>query len=336
MSRKLLIPIVLLAGAATAFWWFDGPSRLGWTERRPASVLYGNVDIRQVSLGFRVSGRIDKLAVDEGDPVKAGDILGNLDATPFQQAVDAAEADLAALSANLEKLKAGARKTEIAQARALHDEQLAELQNADLAYERARQLRPNGTISQANLDEANAARAAAAARATSAREALALLEEGSRVEDVTAAAAQVKAAQARLASARTSLSDTRLLAPSDGIVLSRVREPGAMIAPSDTAYVISLTEPVWVRAYVAEPDLGRVHPGMKVEIVSDTAPDRPYDATVGFISPVAEFTPKSVETPELRTDLVYRLRIVVTKPGVDLRQGMPVTVRLPQAEGSAS
>ncbi|MGF6177518.1 secretion protein HlyD [Ensifer sp. 4252] len=333
MNRKALIPVVVLAGAVAAGWWFELPSRLGWTEQRPASVLYGNVDIRQVSLGFRVSGRIDKLTVDEGDPVKAGDVLGSLDATPFQQAVDAAEADFGALRANLEKLKAGARKTEIAQARALHEERLADLQNSELAYERARQLRPNGTISQANLDEASAARAAAAARATSAREALALLEEGSRVEDIAAATAQVQAAEARLASARTSLSDTQLLAPSDGIVLSRVREPGAMIAPSDTAYVLSLNEPVWVRAYVAEPDLGRVHPGMKVEIISDTAPDRPYAATVGFISPVAEFTPKSVETPELRTDLVYRLRIVVTNPGEDLRQGMPVTVRLPPAEG---
>ncbi len=336
MNRKLLIPVVLIAGAAAAGWWFELPSRLGFGQHRPASVLYGNIDIRQVSLGFRVSGRIDKLAVDEGDPVKPGDILGTLDPTPFQQAVNAASAELAALSANLDKLKAGARKTEIAQARAAHEEQVAELQNADLAYERARQLRPNGTISQANLDQASAARAAAAARATSAREALALLEEGSRVEDIAAAAAEVQAATAKLASARTSLSDTRLLAPSDGIVLSRVREPGAMIAPSDTAYVISLTKPVWVRAYVAEPDLGRVHPGMKVEVFSDTAPNRPYEATVGFISPVAEFTPKSVETPELRTDLVYRLRIVVTKPGADLRQGMPVTVRLPQAESGAS
>ncbi|OOG62148.1 secretion protein HlyD [Sinorhizobium sp. A49] len=336
MNRKILVPVVLLAGAAAAGWWLDLPSRLGWTGQRPASVLYGNVDIRQVSLGFRVSGRIAKLAVDEGDPVKAGDLLGSLDPTPFQQAVDAAEADLGALRAILEKLRAGARKSEIAQARAVHEERIAELQNADLAYERAVQLRPNGTISQANLDEASAARAAAAARTTSAREALALLEEGSRVEDIAAAAAQVQAAEARLASAHTSLSDTRLLAPDDGIVLSRVHETGAMIAPSDTAYVISLTQPVWVRAYVAEPDLGRVHPGMKVEIVSDTAPDRPYEATVGFISPVAEFTPKSVETPELRTDLVYRLRIVVAKPGVDLRQGMPVTVRLPPAAGGTS
>ncbi|MGO4620329.1 secretion protein HlyD [Ensifer sp. 2YAB10] len=329
--NKPAIALLLLAGAAAGGWWFDVPQRLGWTETMRTSVLYGNVDIRQVSLGFRVNGRIASLAVDEGDAVKPGDVLATLDAVPFEQAVAAAEAELGALKANLAKLKAGARPTEIAQARAAHDERVADLQNADLAYERARQLRPNGTISQANLDEANANRAAAAARATSAREALALLEEGSRIEDIEAAQAQVLAAEAKLESARTSLSDTRLLAPNAGTVLSRVREVGAIVAPSDMVYVVSLNEPVWVRAYVAEPDLGRVHPGMAVEITSDTAPERPYKATVGFISPVAEFTPKSVETPELRTDLVYRLRIVVDKPGPDLRQGMPVTVHLPEA-----
>ncbi|HEV7306603.1 secretion protein HlyD [Ensifer sp.] len=333
MNGKL-IALVLLAGAAAGAWWFDVPERLGWTGHQQASVLYGNVDIRQVSLGFRVSGRISGLSVDEGDAVKPGDVLATLDAVPFEQAEAAAEAELGSLKANLAKLKAGARPTEIAQARATHEERLADLENANLAYERARQLRPNGTISQANLDEASANRAAAVARATSAREALALIEEGSRIEDIEAAQAQVLAAEAKLESARTSLDDTRLLAPSTGTVLSRVREVGAIVAPSDMVFVVSLNEPVWVRAYVSEPDLGRVHPGMEVEVTSDSAPGHRYKATVGFISPVAEFTPKSVETPELRTDLVYRLRIVVEKPGLDLRQGMPVTVHLPEQAGA--
>lgn len=329
--NKPAIALLFIAGTAVSAWWFDVPRQLGWIGPERASMLYGNVDIRQVSLGFRVSGRIASLAVDEGGAVKPGDVLATLDAEPFEQAVAAAEAELGALKANLAKLKAGNRPTEIAQARAVHDERLADLKNAELAYERARQLRPNGTISQANLDEAGANKSAAAARASSAREALTLLEEGSRIEDIDAAEAQVRAAEAKLESARTSLADTRLAAPSAGTVLSRVREVGAIVAPSDMVFVVSLNEPVWVRAYVSEPDLGRVHPGMVVEVTSDSAPDHPYKATVGFISPVAEFTPKSVETPELRTDLVYRLRIVVDKPGPDLRQGMPVTVHLPQA-----
>ncbi len=327
--RKIAILVILLAAATAGGWWFDVPARLGFAKENRQQVLYGNVDIRQVSLGFRVSGRIAELRVDEGDTVKAGDVIARLDAEPFQQALDAAEAEAEALKATLSKLKAGARSTEIAQARAAHEERLADLENAELAYQRARQLRPNGTISQADLDQASASRAAAAARANSARHALELLKEGSRVEDIAAAEAQVHAATAKAASARTSLKDTELVAPGAGVVLSRVRETGAIVSPADTVYVLSLTEPVWVRAYIAEPDLGRVHPGMKVRVTSDTAPYRAYEGTVGFVSPVAEFTPKSVETPELRTDLVYRLRIVIANPGPDLRQGMPVTVHLP-------
>ena len=261
--------------------------------------------------------------------VKSGDVLGTLDAAPFEAAVASAEANVAALQATLDKLKAGPRPTEIAQAEAAHDESLAALRNANIAYDRARQLRPQGTISEASLDQATANRSMAAARADSTEQALKLLQEGSRVEDIANAEAQLKAAQSSLTSARISLADAELRAPDNGVILSRVREPGAIVSPADTVYVLSLTQPVWVRSYVAEGDLGRLHPGMKVQVTSDTQADKPYDGTVGFISPVAEFTPKSVETPQLRTDLVYRLRIVIDKPGPDLRQGMPVTIRFP-------
>ncbi|MGO8654656.1 biotin/lipoyl-binding protein, partial [Rhizobium ruizarguesonis] len=171
-------------------------------------VLYGNIDIRQVSLGFRVSGRLAELHADEGDVIKTGTVLAKLDAAPYEFAVRSSEANVAALQATLDKLKAGPRPTEIAQARAAYDESLADLANANLAYDRARQLRPQGTISEASLDQATAARAMAAARADSANEALKLLQEGSRVEDIAAADAQLKAAQATLAAARTSLDDT--------------------------------------------------------------------------------------------------------------------------------
>lgn len=330
MRRIVPIAILILVAAGAAAWWYGLPQKLGWLpERTKEFALYGNVDIRQVSLGFRVNGRLASLAVDEGDMIKSGEVLGKLDATPYEAAVASAEANVAALQATLDKLRAGPRPTEIAQAQASYDESLAALSNANIAYDRARQLRPQGTISEANLDQATANRAMAAARADSVNQALKLLQEGTRVEDIAAAEAQLKAAQSALVSARISLADTELRAPNDGVILSRVREPGAIVSPADTVYVLSLTQPVWVRSYVAEGDLGRLQPGMKVQVTSDTHPDKPYDGTIGFISPVAEFTPKSVETPELRTDLVYRLRIVIDKPGPDLRQGMPVTVHFP-------
>jgi HlyD family secretion protein len=340
MSKKKIIPVVLIAAAAGAFWWWDGAAYV--RASLPASVLaylpkpvdrsdmlYGNVDIREVSLGFRVGGRISELAVDEGDAVKAGDVLARLDDAPYRLQVDVAEAKVAALKATLAKLEAGPRQSEISQARAAYDVQLAAQVNARLVYERVQSLSRQGTVSQASLDEATSSRNAADARVGQAKAALDIVEEGARSEDISAAEAELAGAEAQLEVARTSLADTVLTAPEAGVVLSRVSERGAILGTGTPVFTLSLSEPVWVRTYVAEPDLGRIHPGLKVKVTTDSPYGSAYEGTVGFISPVAEFTPKSVETPDLRTDLVYRLRVVVAHPGKDLRQGMPVTVHLP-------
>ena len=116
-------------------------------------------------------------------------------------------------------------------------------------------------------------------------------------------------------------------APNDGIILT-IREPGSVVREADAVYTLSLISPIWIRAFIAEPDLGIVFPGMEAEIYTDTKKGTPYKGHVGFISPVAEFTPKTVETTQLRTDLVYRLRIIAENPDQGLRQGMPVTVKL--------
>lgn len=330
------IPIVIvLAALGVVGWKYDVLAALGIArDTDNEMVLYGNIDIRQVSLAFRVNGRIMEALVDEGDVVKRGDLLARLDRDTYEHAVISAEANVAALRATHEKLVTGPRRTEIAQARATHEASVADLEKARLAYDRAQLLRSRGTVSEAGVDEATAARAMAAARSNMTKEALAFLEEGSRAEDIATAAAQVKAAEAALLTARTSLSDTDLRAPNDGVILSRIKEPGAIVSSSDPVYVLSLTAPVWVRSYIGEVDLGRIYPGMRVMIASDTNPAKRYEGTIGFISPVAEFTPKSVETPELRTDLVYRIRVVIAAPGQDLRQGMPVTLHLPDQEAA--
>lgn len=330
-SRIPVAILVLVAAAVAAGWWFDLPGRLGWRQGQGDTLtLYGNVDIRQAELGFRVSGRLAEMKLEEGEAVTAGTVLARLDDRPFQDSVAAAKASVAARQADLDKLVAGPRAAEIARARATVAEREADLANAKLAFERAQELRQKGNAPQSTLDQTLAARDMAQARLEADRHALELLLEGSRAEDIAAGRANLAAAQADLATAETSLADATLEAPADGIILSRVAEPGAIMAPGSVAYVLSLTKPVWIRAYVAEPDLGRVHPGLMVEVVTDTRPDRPYRARVGFVSPVAEFTPKTVQTPELRTDLVYRLRIIVDAPDPALRQGMPVTVRVPK------
>lgn len=289
-------------------------------------VLYGNVDIREVNLAFRQPGRLAKMAVDEGSAVSAGTVLAELDAQPLHDALRAATADVQRARAELEKLKQGNRAQEIAQAQEAVNRAEASFRNAENDYQRQLSLLASGATSQRILDTARATRDETAASLAAARQALELQKEGSRKEDIAISEARLASALAAQAQAQTALDDTRLVAPSNGTIISRVQEAGSMVTTQSTVYTLSLNNPTYVRAYVSEPDLGRIAPGMSVTIHTDSS-SQSYRGQIGFISPRAEFTPKSVETTELRTDLVYRLRIVVPQADQGLRQGMPITVK---------
>ena len=219
---------------------------------------------------------------------------------------------------------------EIEQARALVAEATAAYENAEHEFIRQRELVKNDLSSQRLLDNAVAQRDQAAARIRVNQQVLDLAIEGARSEDIAAAEAALAAVTAQLELAKTQVADTQLLAPSPGIILTRAREPGSILPVGAPVYSLSLTKTIYVRAYVSEVALGQVVPGTEVIVTTDSS-DQAYRGQVGFVSPRAEFTPKSVETPELRTDLVYRLRIVVSNPDTALRQGMPVTVVVPAA-----
>jgi len=327
-NPRIAIPVVLVAaGIAAAVYHFYQAGDEGSTLQ-----LYGNVDIREVELAFRVPGRLVAMDVDEGETIKAGQHLARIDPQPYRDALAAAEAGVLQAKANVDKLESGVRPQEVQQARAAVREAEAASRDAERNFERQQGLVESGASSQRILDAAAAQRDATAARLASTREALALAEEGFRAEDIAAAKANLAAAIARRDQAKTQLDDTDLTAPSDGTLLARVREPGSMVAPGVPVYSLSLDNPVYVRAYASETDLGSVVPGTMVEVTTDAA-DKTYQGRIGFVSPRAEFTPKSVETTELRTDLVYRLRIVVTDADDRLRQGMPVTVEVPRADG---
>ena len=293
--------------------------------------LYGNVDIREVTLGFRVAGRLAKLDVDEGDTVHAGQELARLDTVPIELELNEARANAAAIGARLALLKAGYRSEDVEQGRASVAERRAALTNAEETLARQEQLRGTGAVAQRVYDDALAARDQARARLKAADEALAQLQRGYRHQEIAEGEANHVRANALAAQAEQHLADARLLAPADGIVLTRAVEPGAILAAGSPVFTISLLAPVWARVYVSEPELGRVTPGRAVLLYTDSRPGQPYHGRVGFVSPSAEFTPKNVETPDLRTALVYRARVVVLDPDPSLRQGMPVTVRLSAA-----
>ena len=236
--------------------------------------LYGNVDVRQVDIGFRVPGLVSRLMFEEGDQVKEGDLMTMLDSTSYASQLREAQAAAEAVRVHLA--------------------------NAEILLQRRQELIEIGGVSQEDFDNA-------------------LMNRDQLI-------ARLIQAEAAVAVAQDNLDYTKAYAPTDGIILTRIREPGTVVNPANPVYTLSVSSPVWIRAFVNEPNLGNVYYGMEAEVYTDT--HRKYKGSVGFISPVAEFTPKTVETTQLRTDLVYRLRIYVDNPDHSLVQGMPVTVKL--------
>jgi membrane fusion protein PltH len=334
MRRALWFLVFLAAvGAAAALtWWLTLPAP-------PAQevVLYGNLDLRQVQLAFNNNERIIAVLVQEGDRVRKGQLLARLDTARLEPQVAQAEAQVAAQQEVARKLHKGSRPEEIDQARANLASAKAEAANARLQYERLKKLSAvrlsDGSqvhaVSQEDLDNARAALDVAEAKVTVNEKALELAVLGPRVEDVAESDKRLQANSAQLAFLKQQLADARLFAPVDAIVRTRLLEPGEMSSPQRPVFSLAVIDPKWVRAYVSEPDLGKLHPGMKAAIVVDSFPDRRFEGWVGFISPVAEFTPKTVQTEELRTSLVYEVRVFVRDPADELRLGMPATVHLP-------
>ena len=328
MNKKVIVGIVALVGVlAIAF--------VAWQRRAPAAAehltLHGNVDIRQVSLAFEGSGRIAELRAEEGQPVKAGAVLAVLDTRTLRLQLDQARAQAEAQQQVLLRLRHGTRPEEITQARSRLAAATADAERAEQDLARLQGIAgatQGRGVSAQDLDRAASALRVARAKVEEQRNAVRLAELGPRVEDVSGADAQVKASQAQVALLQHQIELGELKAPSDAVVRSRLLEAGDMATPQRPVFALAITRPKWVRVYVSEPDLGRVRPGMDARVWTDSFPDKPLAGKVGFISPSAEFTPKSVQTEELRTSLVYELRVVVDDPNDVLRLGQPASVRL--------
>ncbi|MGK9451994.1 efflux RND transporter periplasmic adaptor subunit [Acidithiobacillus caldus] len=331
-SRKKTIAGLLLAAVlvgALIFW---------LTQRTTAPsnrlTIYGNIDIRQVQAAFDDNGRVQRLLVQEGDRVRAGQLLAEIDPVRFADAVARDEAAVAAQEQVVAKLLAGTRPEEIAEARAELAAAAASLHNAELVWQRQKALAADHYVPRQSLDNAAAGLKSARANYERSRQALTLAVRGPRKEDIAAARAQLAADRAALSLAQRQLQDTKLRAPADAVVQDRIVEVGDMVSPSTPVFSLALDNPVWVRAYLPEKALGKVRLGMRAEIQSDSFPGQSFRGWVGFISPTAEFTPKTVQTPELRTELVYRVRVYACNSQHRLRLGMPVTVQIPLTNNS--
>ncbi|WP_342118859.1 HlyD family efflux transporter periplasmic adaptor subunit [Pseudoduganella sp. OTU4001] len=326
--KKKLVGVVILATALVAIG--------AWHWSRPAAndkelVLYGNVDLRQVALAFPASERVAKVYADEGQRVKAGEVLAELDTRGLRLRLAEAEAQAAAMQQALARLKSGTRPEEVAQSRARTAAAQAEAELARQQLDRvlAVQQDSNGrAVSQQDVDAARARSKAAQAQFEQARQGQELAQHGPRREDIAQAQAQFEAAQAAIALLQHQLGEATLKAPVNSVVRARLMEPGDMASPQRPVYTLAIADPKWVRTYVRETDLGRIKPGMTASISIDSQPGKALAGKVGYISSVAEFTPKTVQTEDLRTALVYEVRVLAEDKADVLRMGMPATVRI--------
>ncbi len=290
--------------------------------------LYGNVDIREVRPAFNANGHVTAILVQEGARVQRGELLATLDDTRYAAVRAQADAQMQNQKQILEKLLAGSRPEDIAQAKATMDALQATYRNDEATYRRYAALASSSLVSIQQRDSAKAVFDTTRQQYEAARQIYLLAAKGPRVEDIAAARAAYDASAATVSLAQRDLDYTKLYAADDGIVETRILEPGDMASPATPVFTIALPSPLWVRAYVPETELGRVRLGAPATVSTDSFPGRAYHGWVGYLSPTSEFTPKAVETAELRTALVYQVRIFVCDAQNELRLGMPATVHI--------
>ena len=294
-------------------------------------VLYGNVDIKQVSLSFNANGRIGKMYVKEGESVKKDQILAEIDPATLIFDIEKNKAKVEVYRNTVLKLKNGLRPEERNQKQSKLDSTKAELENAKVQLSRlenAYTTSDGQSVSKQELDNAKLALKLATAHFKEANEDYKLAIIGSRSEDIAEAEAELKIVKEELATQQYLLEQTKLKSPIDAIVSSRLQEVGDMASPQHPTYLLTINDNKWVRAYIQEKQLGFIKPGMYVDVYIDSYPNKSIKGKVGYISSVAEFTPKTVQTEELRTSLMYEIRIYVEDKDNLLRMGMPATIKI--------
>lgn len=332
MKKRILRVAILVFVVSVGFYGYQQYKKTALADNTGPLKIYGTIDIRDAALAFNEQERIAAILVEEGQRVEKGQVLAQLKTDRIEVTIAEMKAKIRAQQEVVKKLLAGNRPQEIEQAQAEMEAAAFRVDNVRKAVSRLEKTSSNGATSVQNLDDARSKMKVEQAQLQVRQKALNLAREGARQEDIAAAGYQLEALRAGLELLQVRFADMKLIAPATGIIQSRILEVGEMAGPTKPVFTLALTDPKWVRAYVPEPQLGRINRGMKTRVFSDSFPEQPIEGWVGFLSPIAEFTPRTVQTEDLRTKLVYEARIFVEDAQDRLRLGMPVTVIVSEDE----
>lgn len=324
-KRRLVVAVVVVMVLLGLILWAKGRGR----QNEGVMKLSGNIEVTEANLGFKRPGKIVFLLVEEGQTVKKGQKLAELDREELENQSLQYQAGVKESAARLRELLAGTRRQEIEQARAGVDQAEAELAKARTDFDRAEELHRNGAISTEQMDVFRKIYLVAQSHKKRSSEALSLAREGPRKEDIEAARMREEQAKAALAASRDRVRDSFLYAPSDGVVLKKTAEPGETVGAGMPVYKIGDLANPWVKVYVKEDRLGLVKLGQSAKVATDSYPGKVYDGTVSYIASEAEFTPKTVQTEEERVKLVFGVKVSLQNTAGELKPGMPADVRIP-------
>ncbi len=324
MKRILLAVVLLGAVLALGYWFYWG------AEKKIPGVLRlaGHIEATETDLGFKVPGKIAAINFEEGQEVKAGEVVAELESQDLRREVDAAQSRLAAARANLAKLEAGYRPQEVREAQAATAQAQADFDEKAKDFQRMQNLFERKVVPASTRDKSEAAYRMAQEALRRAQENYNLFKAGFRREDIDAARADFRQAQANLELAQTRLGYATITSPVTGVALARPMEPGQVAAVGATVLTLGDLDHAYFEGYIPETDLARVRYQQKAEVTTDTYPGKRYPAWVSYIAAKAEFTPKSVETFKERVTLVYRTKIRVENPNHELKPGMPAEARI--------
>ncbi len=325
MKKKLTIALIILLISFISYKIYSNI----FLKNENNLTFYGNIDTRTVNVGFRFLGKIENITKDEGEIIKKDEILVKLDTASLEKSLEELNEKIFASKLELSKLQTGYRQEEILEAKAAMEEAIENLNKTKDTYNRQANLfktkstsEENFTISQLNYKQA-------LATLDKAKALYELRKNGYRDEDIKIQESNLKSLEIQAEKLKIDLNDSVIKAPVDGVILTRFKEIGAITNAGESILEIAKTDEFWVRAYIDEKNLGNIKPGLKMSIQTDSRSEN-YEGVIGFISPVAEFTPKNIETQELRADLVYSFRVIVKNPDDKIRQGMPVTLKIAQ------
>ena len=321
MKRRFSVLILIAAVIAAGAYFYPRITKKAKPENQ--LTLSGNIEAHESLVSFKVQGRIIGLPVEEGQWVEQSTLLARLDDADYRQKVRIDEANVHVRESNLALTLAGTREQEVKASQQTMLDAQADLQQKKLDYDRAQHLFSKEEISAQDRDRADTALKRAEATFQAAQQRYNQAVEGSRKEDVVIARANLAEANANLGLSRINLGYTVLRAPSAGVITVRQAELGEVVVPGTPVVTLADLDHIWLRAYIAETDLGRIRWGQEATITTDTYPGKQYRGRVSFISSSAEFTPKSVQTYKERVTLVYRIKIDVENANHELKPGMP-------------